>query len=482
MVIVAGFPFRWHNAVVKNESRIASSARLPSVNIVLETEPLRSALSEHPRSLLVRCVRDVLTELRSKGLSNGNQPSAAEVASLALARVMRTSLPSLRRVINATGVVLHTGLGRSVLSRKAAEAVSIVATSHSSLEIDLESGRRGSRTSHVKGLLMELTGAENALVLNNNAGAVFLAVHVLASGREVVISRGELVEIGGSFRMPDIIRSGGAALVEVGTTNRTRLRDYEDAITERTAMFLRCHPSNFRITGFTEATSIEELAALGRSRGIPVVDDLGSGALFDVAHRGLMGADTLRAALARGADLVTASGDKLLGGPQAGIVIGRKDLVEQLAKHPLARALRVDKMTLAALEATLRSYRDPERAVREIPTLRYLARTEIELRRMALGLARAIRKRCPEHIVVDCVRSDSQAGGGSLPEENLPTVCVRIRGGGAGFSASILSERLRTGELPVLARIKDGAVLLDPRAMEAAEFLEVAEAICLATS
>jgi L-seryl-tRNA(Ser) seleniumtransferase len=364
-----------------------------------------------------------------------------------------------------------------VLAESARKAVADAAAGHTVLEIDTATGQRGSRQEHVRGLLCELTGAESALVVNNNAGATFLAVAALAAGREVIISRGELVEIGGSFRMPDIIRASGAVLVEVGTTNRTRLSDFEAAISERTGLLLRCHPSNFKIVGFTEETLAADLARLGRDRGVLVMDDLGSGALLDLEAAGAGPTTTLRAAVASGCDIVTASGDKLLGGPQAGLIVGRRQVVERIARHPLARALRVDKLTLAALEATLRLYRDPAEARAAIPTLAYLSRTAAVLESMAVRLKAAIEAAATDRCRVDLVTDVSHAGGGSLPGEDLPTTCVRVRLVEAQDSVGEFAARLRAHRPAVFGRVRGDALLLDPRTLEESEFTEVAEAI-----
>jgi L-seryl-tRNA(Ser) seleniumtransferase len=404
---------------------------------------------------------------------------ALDVESVALRAVEQAearSRSSLRRAINATGVILHTGLGRAVLSAAALQAVIEVGSGHSTLEIDPELGSRGSRQDHVSALLTSLTGAESALALNNNAGATFLAVAALAAGREVIISRGELVEIGGAFRMPDIIRASGAGLVEVGTTNRTRLSDYESAITERTGLILKCHPSNFKQLGFTEVTSTAELVTLGRQAGVPVMDDLGSGAMVDTAALGGPSTVTLRQAVATGCDVVTASGDKLLGGPQAGIVLGTAGAVTRIAAHPLARALRLDKLTLAALEATLKLYVDNDGARREIPTLRYMARTPGELHDMADRLARLIHESCA-NVQAEVVPESSQVGGGSLPGEDLPTFCVSVRACDATLTATALARRLRAGSPPVFGRIHADSLLLDPRTLEEDELSQLAKAL-----
>jgi L-seryl-tRNA(Ser) seleniumtransferase len=349
------------------------------------------------------------------------------------------------------------------------------------LEIDSETGERGQRQEHVRGLLRKLTGAEDACVLNNNAGATFLAVTALAAGKQVIISRGELVEIGGSFRMPDIIRASGATPVEVGTTNRTRLSDYENAITADTGLILRCHPSNFKQIGFTETTTVADLVALGKRARVPVVDDLGSGSMIrmDAASHT---ETTLREAVATGCDLVTASGDKLLGGPQAGIVLGKTDAVRRVANHPLARALRIDKLTLAALEATLRLYRDEERAREEIPALQFLSRQPSELSEMANRLMEQIQEAAGTSVSLDVVTESSQTGGGSLPGESLPTCCVRIRPANSDMKVNELARKLRMGRPAIFARIKDDAILFDPRTLFPEELSMIAAAVSAAVT
>jgi L-seryl-tRNA(Ser) seleniumtransferase len=395
----------------------------------------------------------------------------------ALRRVEQAGRRSLRRAINATGVVLHTGLGRAVLSKAAADAVAEAARNHSLLEIDPESGERGSRLAHVAGLLRELTGAEDALVVNNCAAAVFFAVGALAAGREVVIARGQLVEIGGSFRIPDVIRSAGARLVEVGTTNKVRLRDYAEAITDQTALLLRVHPSNFRIVGFTEEPSLEELTALGRERGLAVMDDLGSGALIDLSCYGLVAEPTVHASVRAGADVITFSGDKLLGGPQAGLVLGRADLTAKLKRHPLMRVLRVDKLTLSALEATLRLYRDEAIALREVPTLSALTAPADALESRARELAVRL---APLGLDVVLEAGISQVGGGSLPGEELPTTLVSVRK--EGVSTAELARRLRTGEPSVWARIQRDRLVFDLRTVRVEEVVEIVSAVGAALS
>lgn len=377
--------------------------------------------------------------------------------------VARSRMPRLRRVINATGVVLHTNLGRAVLSEAAREAVAAVAGVFSNLEMDLETGERGSRQAHVEDLLRRLTGAEAALVVNNNAAAVLLALSALASGREVIVSRGELVEIGGSFRIPEVMVQGGARLVEVGTTNKTRLEDYRSALGPDTALLLKVHPSNYRLVGFTEEVPLAELAALGREAGVPVLFDAGSGALLDLGRWGIRGEPVIREAVAAGADVVAFSGDKLLGGPQAGILVGGGGPIGRCRRHPLARAVRVGKLSLAALEATLKHYEDEGTALRDVPTLRMLTAEPGELAARAEALAVLLRGAVGAGAEVDLLPGASRAGAGALPEVDLPTTLVAVapRHGSAGAAAAAL----RRHDPPVLVRVAGDRLLLDPRAL-----------------
>jgi L-seryl-tRNA(Ser) seleniumtransferase len=433
-----------------------SLRRLPSV------ERLAARLDGASHHLAVAAAREEIDAARHAALGGGPVPSEDELASAAAQRLNRLTRPSLRRVINATGVVLHTNLGRAPLAPAAIAQVTEAAAGYSNLEYDLENGKRGSRGAHIEELLRELSGAEAGLAVNNNAAAVMLALAALAGEGEVLVSRGELVEIGGSFRIPDILAHSGATLVEVGTTNRTRLADYAEAIGERTTAILRVHQSNFRIVGFTEQPEAGEVAALARERGIAMVDDLGSGALEEI-H----GEPTVRAAVATGADLVCCSGDKLLGGPQAGILFGRAEAVERCKRHPLARAMRLDKLQLAALEATLRLHRDegPE----ALPALAMIEAPEEELRLRAETMAAAIGPRA------SVGRGSGTPGGGSLAEVSLegPTCCVEP--GEAGADA--LLACLRENDPPVVARIVDGQVVLDPRTLSDEEATLAADAV-----
>lgn len=455
--------------------------QIPKVDRIL-AEPEVAALAEsHGRAVLLDAIRVVTNACRHRLLAGGELPPDGDLLSdlsREIARHVKVGgRRTLRRAINATGVVLHTGLGRAVLADVAADAVAEVARHHSLLEVDPESGERGSRLSHLAPLLRELTGAEEALAVNNNAAAVYLAIHALAREREVIIARGQLVEIGGSFRIPDIIRAAGARLVEVGATNKVRIADYAEAITPDTALLLRVHPSNFRMVGFTEEPSLAELTLLGRESGIPVMDDLGSGALLDLSAYGLAAEPTVRASVEAGADVITFSGDKLLGGPQAGLVVGRRELLARMKQHPLMRVLRLDKMTLAGLEATLRLYRHEARALREIPTLAALTCEQGTLRERAETLAAALGD-LP--VAVELQPGLSQVGGGSLPGEELPTTLVSVAA--STVSAGELARRLRTGEPSVWGRVQRDRLWLDLRTVRPDEIAEIAAALAHALS
>ena len=408
-----------------------------------------------PPATVVEAARAVIAEARERIRSGGVALDSMDLVAELDARVRDSIRPSLRPVINASGVLLQTNLGRAPLSERAIAALAAVARGYSNLEYDLSGGERGSRHEHVRSLIRRTTGAEDGIVLNNNAAAIFMVLSVFASGREVIVSRGQAVEIGGGFRIPDVLRQSGARLVEVGTTNRTYARDYAAAITPETAAILRVHSSNFRVIGFTAEASLSELATLARERSVALFDDLGSGCLVETRDYGLAHEPTVQETIAGGADLAMFSGDKLLGGPQCGIVAGRGELIEQLRRHPLARALRVDKLTIAALNATLSSYAEG-REREEVPIWRMLAIDEARLKRRAGGWARA----WGEGATV--VLSRSMVGGGSLPEEGVATWCVALR----VASADALARELRSGEPAIVARIHDGAVLLDPRTVE----------------
>jgi L-seryl-tRNA(Ser) seleniumtransferase len=424
-------------------------SELPSVDELLRSPELQAA----PHALAVDAARAVLERAR-EDIRSGADPG--DLASRVADELAAAGAHRLRRTLNATGVIVHTNLGRAPLPEAALARVLEVGRGYSNLEYDLEGGRRGSRQDHVVAILRRLTGAEAALAVNNNAAAVLLALAALAEDRDVLVSRGELIEIGDGFRIPDVLARSGARLVEVGTTNRTRASDYERAVTSDTALLLRVHQSNFRVVGFTERPSLSELADVARRHGLPLVDDLGSGALLDLGDE-----PTARESLAAGADLICFSGDKLLGGPQAGIVVGHADLVERLRRHPLQRALRADKLTLAALEGTLVLYVDPERARREIPVLRMVEEAADAVRVRAERLASLVEGQVEETV--------ARVGGGALPLAELPSFACAVE--------EELSAPLRLGEPPVVGVVRDGRLLLDCRTLTDAEVDEVAAAV-----
>ncbi len=428
----------------------------------------------------VEAAKTAIARARAR-IAAGEAPERAlsDVALDAGRLAERYAHPSLRPVINATGVVLHTNLGRAPLAEAVAAEVAAVAAGYSTLEYDAEHGARGSRHVHVEHELTAITGAEAAMAVNNNAAAVFLALHELARGREVVVSRGQLVEIGGSFRIPDVMAASGARLVEVGTTNKTRLADYRQAFGPETALFLKVHTSNFRLSGFVESTEAEELAALGRELSVPVMEDLGSGVLYPLTLDGFV-EPSVGEVLKAGVDLVTFSGDKLLGGPQAGIIAGRQDLVDRLKRNPLARALRVDKMTLAALELTLRLYREGQQE--SIPLWAMLNASPEELKRRASALLRRLRRRvgAPDGVRMTVRAARAPVGGGSLPGVEMPTAAIRIEG--PAVTAQRLEAALRRQSPPVVGRVEEGAVLLDVRTVLPRDEAPLIEAVGRAVS
>lgn len=444
---------------------------IPKVDELLSHPALRAC--GLPAVTVTDAVRAELDELR-EGVRSGSVraiPDADELCARAAERARRAQLPSLRGVVNATGVTLHTNLGRACLSERAAQAVAAVAGGYSTLEYDLAAGARGERYSHVEPLLCRITGAESAMVVNNNAAAVLLILSALTAGGEVITSRGELVEIGGSFRVPDIMEACGAVLREVGTTNKTHLSDYERAINDATRALMKVHTSNFRILGFTEEVSRADMVALAHSRGLPVIEDLGSGCLVDLEQFGIRGEPTVQDSLRAGVDVVSFSGDKLLGGPQAGIILGKKEYIATLKRHPLTRAMRVDKLTLAALEATLRAYAEGT-AAEEIPTLRMLSRTPEELRVRADELCARL---CERGVDAEVIAAQDQVGGGSVPAQLLPTFAVAVKP--RACSVDTLEQRLRLREVPIIVRIAHERVLLDLRTLRRDEHALVIEAL-----
>ena len=455
-------------AVTADGDRLDPRRALPSVNALLELPQMRRLLDRAPRATVVNAIRAALDDARARAsVPQDDDGWVAEVA-YQLTRIVR---PSLRQVINATGVVLHTNLGRAPLADAAIDAMTAIARGYSNLEYDLDSGTRGSRYAHCASLLRELTGAEDALVVNNGAAALVLALNTIASGRGAVISRGELVEIGGSFRIPDIMERSGAQLVEVGTTNRTHVDDYRRALGSNAspAVILKVHRSNFALEGFVAEASVADLRPIAGELDIPIVHDLGSGLLISLDAFGLTGEPTARDALVAGATLVTMSGDKLLGGPQAGIIVGERLLIAALRRNPLARSYRVDKLTLAALEATLALYRDPTRAMTEIPTLAMLGTSVEALRRRAHALLDSLGE--PRDLV-HVAESDASVGGGAFPTARIPSIALVI-----DTDATDLERRLRLGEPAVIGRLADASLLLDLRSVPPRDDMALAAAL-----
>ncbi len=455
---------------------------LPAVNEVLEAPAVRELADCHARELVVITIRAELDEARSRlarGEETNGSVTADTIAARVATRLSRELQPKLRRVINATGIVLHTNLGRAPIADEAARAAYEAARGYLNLELDLETGKRSSRQIAIREWVCRLTGAESATAVNNNAAATVIVLRTLCQGKEVIVSRGQLIEIGGSFRIPEIMAVSGAILREVGTTNITRLSDYERAIGPNTGALLEVHTSNYRVSGFTKSVPLADLVALGKARGLPVIDDIGSGALIDFARFGFMGEPVARASIAAGADLVLFSGDKLLGGPQAGIIAGRKEFIQRIEKDPLMRAFRLDKMTLAALEATLRLYLNEAAALREVPGLRMLAVPLTELRQRAEQLA--VRLRAVEGIAKVLVKEDTAyVGGGSLPDQTMPSCVLEVEA--KAVSDADLAYRLRTGDPAVVGRLRDEKLVLDVRTIFPDQETALVEAIRRAVS
>ncbi|WP_374307561.1 L-seryl-tRNA(Sec) selenium transferase [Methylocella sp.] len=448
----------------------ASRARLralPSVDALL-TRPAGAALGERfGRPAAAAALRAALEEARA-ALRSGEPltPTEAQIGARALARLEARERPGLRAVYNLTGVILHTNLGRAQLAEAAVEAAVEAMREAVALEFDLETGRRGEREDHARALLRELAGAQGATIVNNNAAAVLLALNTLADGREAIVSRGELIEIGGAFRMPDIMARAGARLVEVGTTNRTHLRDYRAALSERTGVILKVHPSNYRVEGFVAEAGARELAELAREAGVPLMNDLGSGALIDLSRYGVRKEPTVREAVEAGADIIAFSGDKLLGGPQAGVLVGRRDLIEKIERNPMKRAMRVDKIRLAALAATLRLYADPDRLALRLPALRFIARPLQEIAALARRIEPALAATLGPAFLVEAVACRSEIGSGALPLDAIASAGLAIRPREGGGALDRLSAALRGLPRPVIGRIEDGALILDLRCLE----------------
>lgn len=436
---------------------------LPSIDRLLGTPEGATAIARHGQAEATAALREVLAAIRAAPPEP--LPDAAAILARADALLAGRARSNLRPLFNLTGTVLHTNLGRALLAEAAVEAATAAMREAVALEFDLATGKRGERDDHLRDLLRELTGAEDATLVNNNAAAVLIALNTLGEGREAIVSRGELIEIGGAFRMPDIMARAGVRLVEVGTTNRTHPRDYTGALRPETGLVVKVHTSNYRIEGFTSEVGNAELAAIARAGGVPLMNDLGSGTLVDLSLYGMAREPTVREAVAEGADLVTFSGDKLLGGPQAGFIVGRRDLIAAINRNPLKRALRVDKLRLAALEATLRLYRDPARLRERLPTLRLLSRPQAEMEACSRRLLPALPALLPPGVTVEAVPCRSQIGSGALPLETLPSVALRLQAPG-GQALEALAAALRGLPRPVIGRVRDGALLLDLRCLE----------------
>ncbi|MCX7981410.1 MAG: L-seryl-tRNA(Sec) selenium transferase [Syntrophales bacterium] len=461
------------------EERQELLRRLPKIDELVEKVRAQSDLTPLSEVMLKDLCRKEVEKVRQtikRGESVTEERIEDHILRQVKERIENLTDFRLRRVINATGVILHTNLGRAPLGKKIVKKITEIAGGYSNLEFDLEKGERGLRYDHVRGLLQILTGAEDGCVVNNNAAAVLIALETMAKGREVIVSRGELIEIGGEFRIPEVMEKSGAILKEVGTTNRTHLWDYEKAIGPETALLLKVHPSNYRIVGFTNEVSIEELVHLGKRTSIPVMYDLGSGNLIDLKRYHLLDEPTVQSVVAAGADIVTCSGDKLLGGPQAGIILGRKDLIAGIMRNPLNRALRIDKLTLIALEATLKEYLNPEGARQEIPVLKILSEPVKEVKKRALLICRRLQKRRGNKINVHLWPGKSLVGGGSLPGQELETILLQIEL--PGLTSSQLSVKLRQLPVPIIPRVEEDCVLLDIRTIQEEDIEPLVSGLC----
>jgi L-seryl-tRNA(Ser) seleniumtransferase len=456
----------------KSQSSLLRS--LPSVSAVLNTAVAAALVQRFGRMASTEAIRETVADARDAMKAGAAAPEAQELALRALARLDEQGRSSLRPLFNLTGTVLHTNLGRAVLAESAINAATAAMRDAVALEFDLSTGKRGERDDHVRTLLCDLTGAEDATVVNNNAAAVLLCLNTLAQDREAIVSRGELIEIGGAFRMPEIMARTGARMIEVGTTNRTHARDYRSALNAQTGVILKVHTSNYRIQGFTAEVGANELASIATEAGVPLINDLGSGTLVDLSSFGIQREPTVREAVANGAGLVTFSGDKLLGGPQAGFIVGSKALIAQLNRNPMKRALRVDKIRLAAIEATLKLYRDPDRLADRLPTLRMLTRSGAEIEMQANRLRPLVAKSLGESCTVDVCACESQIGSGALPLDTIASAGLVIRPKNGGGALDRLAAALRGLRRPVIGRIADGGLTLDLRCLtDEDEFISV---------
>ena len=448
--------------------------KLPKIDELLKEKDVMENLKSTLRPIVIEALRESLDKFRNDILS-GNLVdfNKDDILSYFSDLIKVKSSPRLKKVINATGVIIHTNLGRSLLCEEAVKNVLTAAENYNNLEYNLESGQRGSRYSHIEEMIKKVTGAEAALVVNNNAAAVMLVLSTLCRDKEAIVSRGQLVEIGGSFRVPDVMSFSGAKLVEVGTTNRTHLSDYQNNINENTGILLKVHTSNFKIMGFTEEVSLDELVNLGRNHDIPVVEDIGSGVLVDFSKYGFTYEPTVQESIRKGADVVTFSGDKMLGGPQAGLIVGKKVYIDRIKKNQLTRALRVDKMTLAALEGTLKYYLDEEQAVKNIPTLNMILSPKEEHKKRALKLKNRLQKSV-NNIFVKLDSDFSMVGGGSMPTEKIDSYVLKIKS--SDLSAEEIEEKLRNNSIPIIVRIYNGEIILDLRTIFDKDFNTIVEA------
>jgi L-seryl-tRNA(Ser) seleniumtransferase len=452
-----------------NEIQQALLRMLPGIDRILELTKTEAFFNDIPQTVLVNSIRATVESYRHSIRKEDPQITEQSLSDEHFLMDVKHSVkkamtPNLRRVVNATGVVVHTNLGRSLLAADAGENLLLIADRYSNLEYNLAAGKRGSRYSSVEDIICEISGAEAAMVVNNNAGAVLLCLETLAKNKAVIVSRGELVEIGGSFRIPDVMAKSGGILKEVGTTNRTHLRDYENAIEENTALLLKVHRSNYSVVGFTAELSLKELVDLGAKCSVPVMEDLGSGTFIDFSKYGLIKEPTVQESVATGAHIITFSGDKLLGGPQAGIIVGKKKIIDAVKRNPLTRALRIDKLTLAALESTLRLYRDEEEAIKLIPTLRMLTLSAGEIAKKANQLAEALNNIGNSRLKINLIRRSSKAGGGALPLLELPSHCISIKI--QGISASFIEKNLRENTPPIIGRIEENNYIMDLRTIQ----------------
>lgn len=454
---------------------------IPAVDELLKHKEIENQLFKYPRAIVVDCIREYLSQYRQYVLSLKEEElkqmdfTVEGLIEGIVSKVQEAVSNKLRNVVNATGVVIHTNLGRAVLSEKVKENLLAIACGYSNLEFELESGKRGSRYSHVEDLLCKITGAEAAMAVNNNAAAVMLVLSTIAKNKEVVVSRGQLVEIGGSFRVPDVMSESGAVLREVGTTNKTHLRDYENAVNENTTALMKVHTSNYKIFGFTEEVESEALVDLGRKHQLPVIEDLGSGVLLDLQKYGLPYEPTVQSAVKAGMDVVTFSGDKMLGGPQAGIIVGKREYIDKMRKNQLTRAFRIDKLTLAALESTLRLYLDEETAIKEIPVLRMLTISIEELQEKAKKLQSKLVKRLGDSCSIAVIDEYSEVGGGSMPMHKMPTKALAVVP--SERSVANVEQELRGYKIPVIARISKERLIIDVRTIFDNELDYIADAL-----